>query len=311
MHQFQKIKKLNFRNNNKKLSYDVHIDCDNFWVYEKEFGCKLIFDNKYFYEVSLVRILDILNLYDIKGTFFIIGKDLLTYDCENFCKLVVSSGHSIGNHTYSHYSNYGKLNQEERDTEILKCHEIIVNKLGVQPKAFRAPGYSNKPGDWVILNKLGYTYDSSTLPGPTTLIIKLLTQFNEYYKNKELNVINNLVASTKIRKLKFQTDNYFYTVPIGVLPFIRLPIHSSFLFLFGVTYLKISFMLIKFLNKTHNIILLHGIDLTDDIEANKKNKNISITKCAYKKRSYIYENLFKIIMYECINTNTLLNKEVH
>ena len=48
------------------------------------------------------QILSILDKYEVKATFFVIGVNAVNYP--NTLKKIVSSGHEIGNHTYTHKS---------------------------------------------------------------------------------------------------------------------------------------------------------------------------------------------------------------
>lgn len=82
------------------------------------------------------EILDILNEYDIKATFFVIGKN-----CdENMptLKRIFDEGHEIGNHTYSH-PHLSKISAKKLSEEIIKTEEIIFSVTNTKPKLFRPP----------------------------------------------------------------------------------------------------------------------------------------------------------------------------
>lgn len=83
------------------------------------------------------EILDILNEYGIKATFFVVGKNAQQYPeivLEEYNK-----GHEIGNHTYSH-PNLRGLSAKRISDEITKTQEILSKITGKSPALFRPPG---------------------------------------------------------------------------------------------------------------------------------------------------------------------------
>lgn len=83
------------------------------------------------------EILDILREYNVKATFFVVGKN-----AESFPEIVKSEyndGHEIGNHTYSH-PQMKAITTNQADEEIKKTQEIIEKIIGKPPKLFRPPG---------------------------------------------------------------------------------------------------------------------------------------------------------------------------
>ena len=99
------------------------------------------------------EILEILDEYGIKATFFVIGKC-----CENYPELlesIHSHGHEIGNHTYSH-SRMRKLESKTLKEEIRRTEEIVYEIISVRTTLFRPPegAYSDEIGE--ICDSLGY-----------------------------------------------------------------------------------------------------------------------------------------------------------
>ena len=82
------------------------------------------------------EILDILDEYGIKATFFVIGKN-----CEEHPEIlerIANNGHEIGNHTYSHPHLTG-LNRSRLSQELRKTEEIVFNITGTKTNLFRPP----------------------------------------------------------------------------------------------------------------------------------------------------------------------------
>lgn len=95
--------------------------------------------NVYWGNESLVKMLDTLDKYNVKATFFIGG----TWAKENpeHLKKIYSKGHEIGSHGYKH-KEHGKLDYTSNLTEIQTCHEIVKEILGIEMELFAPPGGS-------------------------------------------------------------------------------------------------------------------------------------------------------------------------
>ncbi len=83
------------------------------------------------------QILDILEKYDAKGTFFMIGQNAEKY--KDIVKEVHLKGHEIGNHTYTH-PDLRKISASNFLDEIEKTKNLIEEITGEAPKLFRPPG---------------------------------------------------------------------------------------------------------------------------------------------------------------------------
>lgn len=96
----------------------------------------LTFDDGPHPEYTL-QILDILDKYDAKATFFVIGENADKY--RDIVKEEYDRGHEIGNHTYTH-PDLKKISASEFLEEIKKTKEIIEEITGETPVLFRPPG---------------------------------------------------------------------------------------------------------------------------------------------------------------------------
>jgi peptidoglycan/xylan/chitin deacetylase (PgdA/CDA1 family) len=96
------------------------------------------------------KILDILDSYGIKATFFVLGKS--GYD-EQY-KRIVSEGHTLAMHSYSHkYSEiYQSLDTYKAD--LLKLHDFLYELTGVDSKIVRFPGGSSNTISKVDMGEL-------------------------------------------------------------------------------------------------------------------------------------------------------------
>ncbi|ALS25309.1 polysaccharide deacetylase family protein [Paenibacillus naphthalenovorans] len=83
------------------------------------------------------QILDLLNQYGAKGTFFVIGKRVQMYPAIAIRE--VNEGHEIANHTFDHH--YLKNFPPERLVEeIRQTQEVIFDITEQMPHVFRPPG---------------------------------------------------------------------------------------------------------------------------------------------------------------------------
>jgi len=100
------------------------------------------------------QVLDILEGEDVKGTFFLIGKNVETYP--EIAKEIVAEGHCIGNHSYTHPWLLPFETKKGIAAEISKTERAIYNATGVHPRLFRPPHGFRTP--WMIsaLHKMGY-----------------------------------------------------------------------------------------------------------------------------------------------------------
>ncbi len=86
-------------------------------------------------------ILDILKAYEVKATFFVVGKEG-EYN-EQMLKRIVEEGHSIGIHSYSHqYTEiYESVDAFAADLDRIRNH--ILSVTGVESNIYRFPGGSS------------------------------------------------------------------------------------------------------------------------------------------------------------------------
>lgn len=115
----------------------------------------LTFDDGPIPEVTPL-VLEILNKYNVKATFFMVGDNVQKYP--HIFESVKQHGHAVGNHTYHHLKAWSTSHSAYL-SDVEKCHEIILTNL------FRPPhGQINR----LIAKKLKTDYKIvmwSTLTG--------------------------------------------------------------------------------------------------------------------------------------------------
>ncbi|MHA2280467.1 MAG: polysaccharide deacetylase family protein [Promethearchaeota archaeon] len=129
------------------LTFDIERDIPN--VLNTYLGVK----------VGLVKILELLDEYNIKGTFFCTGNVAKAYS--EYIKLIERKNHEIACHSLNH-ERLSRLNFRECHNSIYQNKKILQN---ICPNSnilsFRAPYLSPPKNLFGILNSLGFSYDSS------------------------------------------------------------------------------------------------------------------------------------------------------
>ncbi len=83
------------------------------------------------------KILSILAQYNIKATFFLIGKNAEKYP--ELVKQIVAEGHLIGNHTYNHKPSIGFNSTKKVLNELEKTESVLFDLVGLKVRLFRPP----------------------------------------------------------------------------------------------------------------------------------------------------------------------------
>lgn len=99
------------------------------------------------------QILDILDYYGIKATFFVVGINAYNYreTLEDIC----NRGHEIGNHTYTH-PHVSVIEPNKLTDEIEKCESTIYGFTEHRTKLFRPPEGMVDAGVKSVLRGLDY-----------------------------------------------------------------------------------------------------------------------------------------------------------
>src|SRR5713226_4138957 len=138
----------------------VHVDCDNLFVYETEYGFQSSGLEDLLYHQALPTLLEILESHGILATFFVIGSEVARPCCKDFCRKALTNGHRIGNHTFRHRTDFAGLSAAEKSSEIELAHAALTKACGTAPIGFRAPGYYLDGAVIRTLAANGYRYDT-------------------------------------------------------------------------------------------------------------------------------------------------------
>ncbi|WP_052447521.1 polysaccharide deacetylase family protein [Clostridium polynesiense] len=126
------------------------------------------------------EILKILKKYNIKATFFIVGK--AAENQRHLVKKIHSQGHSIGNHSYSHNVHYKSFSPEKFLEDINKNDMLLKDILGKDFKtnlvrfpggSFNLPSYKNKlkSAGYEDINWNASNGDTASIRVPTEVLL--------------------------------------------------------------------------------------------------------------------------------------------
>lgn len=86
------------------------------------------------------KIMDILESYGVRGTFFATGQNVLAYP--ETARAIIKRGHRLENHTFNH-PVFSMLTEESKRSQIESTNNIIQEVTGTRPQYFRMP-YSDR-----------------------------------------------------------------------------------------------------------------------------------------------------------------------
>ena len=160
-------------------------------------------------EENTARVLDILNEWGIKATFFLIGENVRNHP--EMARRIVAEGHTIGIHCDNH--DYDKVYEsvESYIQDFEMARQTVYEVTGVDTKLFRFPGgsinaYNQEVNDEIIekMTEMGYIYfdwnasmeDAVKDPDPETLIANGLS--STLGRKKVVMLAHDVVYSTGI-----------------------------------------------------------------------------------------------------------------
>lgn len=89
------------------------------------------------------RVLDILDEYQAKATFFCIG--VQARQQRELCAEIARRGHAVENHSQRHLYRFSMLGMKGIDRELREAQETIAEITGQRPRFFRAPAGLRNP----------------------------------------------------------------------------------------------------------------------------------------------------------------------
>ncbi len=205
-------------------------------------------------------LLNILNKYNTRATFFIVGE--VAKNNPELIKLIHREKHEIAIHGFTH-SRLEDIGPEGFRHELMECKNVLRKILGdIEIKGFRAPSFSlNQNTNWAIdiLKEFQIKYDSSLFPAKNYLYGTNGIPLNIYGINSD----NIKVADVKSSLKEF---------PITAFEFWRFRFPISGGFFLRLIPIRIQTMFLKLINKQRPfIIYIHPWECSQDTPKIKLN----------------------------------------
>ena len=192
----------------------------------------LTFDDGPYYLTN--QFLDVLDKYNVKGTFFTIGlnKDICfdntSQSCSGMYKKIVDRGHTIANHTYSHAIFRGLYSSADSFIYQVTLQENkIKDKTGVKTNIVRFPGGSATSGSLKnsIIAKLrskGYGWvDWTAQDGDGGALANKAEAWKNFTNsiNEDIEVVlchdyNNITLSILPQAIEYLEKNNYIILPL-------------------------------------------------------------------------------------------------
>jgi polysaccharide deacetylase family protein (PEP-CTERM system associated) len=115
-------------------------------------------------ENNTLRVLDLLEVKNVRATFFILG--WVAERCPCLVREIARNGHEIACHGYGHELIY-QIGPERFRADVRRAKTMLEDIVGKQVFGYRAPSYSITARSlWAldILVEEGFSYDSSVFP---------------------------------------------------------------------------------------------------------------------------------------------------
>ncbi|WP_372017025.1 polysaccharide deacetylase [Tistrella mobilis] len=141
------------------LTFDL--DAETMWTARDPNNANrpiLMSQGAYGWKVGIWRILDLLDRYGIKSTFFVPG--LVMEQRPQVVEALLTRGHEIAHHSWSHAWIVNLTPEQERE-EMEKGIEIIKRMTGRAPRGWRSPAAEFSPITMDLLVENGFDYSSN------------------------------------------------------------------------------------------------------------------------------------------------------
>ncbi|WP_223706661.1 polysaccharide deacetylase family protein [Flavobacterium potami] len=157
-------------------NYHVKAFCNNPLETDKKIA--ITFDDGP--SIYTLKVLDLLKEYNAKATFFCIGKNIEMHP--EILQKVISEGHLVGNHSYSHSKFFDFYNAKKITEELRKTDELLEKFTSKKINFFRPPYGVTTPSIRRALKITGHKtigWNIRSLDGGTTDVELILNRIKK------------------------------------------------------------------------------------------------------------------------------------
>ncbi len=266
----------------QQLLGTLQVDVDDLWVYYESIGHDTpAATPALIYTQGIPRLLDLFDRYAVRATFFVVGRDLPAQTAG--VRAMIERGHEVANHSTWHRPGFARLAPAEKRADIATTHQMIADATGKPPVGFKSPGFSFSPDQLDVLAELGYLYDSSVLPTFYAPALRGLQRVlsgghvdpthygRARYGLAPLRPYRPATATPYRRRHSAGAQppadsptHQIWEVPVTTVPFLRLPMHSTFVLSAGQPLFDLGLALVK-ADRVPVNYLFHAADVVDAV----------------------------------------------
>lgn len=143
-------------------AFTFDFDAEAVWIGEDPGNAEkpgVLSQGTYGARVAVPRILEILDVHGVRATFFVPGSVAERHP--DRVKEIVSGGHELAHHGYTHTSPT-RLSLEEEEDELTRGREAL-RTFGVEVIGYRSPSWDFSPHTLRLLDQHGFRYSSNLM----------------------------------------------------------------------------------------------------------------------------------------------------
>jgi hypothetical protein len=236
-------------NGAKKPLASISLDLDNLWSYMKIHGDAGWASFPSYLDQVVEIVVDRFRAHGLTATIFVVGQDAALAKNAAALRAIADAGHEIGNHSFSHEPWFHVYSKDEIEREIADAETAILRATGSGPCGFRGPGFSLSDDTLRVLAERDYLYDASTFPtflGPLARAYYFLNSrdMSEEDRRRRKRLFGTMKDGLRaIRPYLWKLpasdaqmgqpspagERQLLEIPVTTLPFVRVPIHMSYI----------------------------------------------------------------------------------
>jgi hypothetical protein len=248
---------------NQRLA--VNVDVDGLYLYHDIHGLPREGASQAAWLHGVPRFLDMFEAAGLRGTFFVVAENLHDPKCRAIAEDIVSRGHELASHSYSHPYDLIQRSDADVEREIVSASELLTSVRGSNVRGFRAPGYNIDDRMRYWLGVHGYSYDSSVFPCPPYYLARAaIISWLALRKRPSLSIVGDPAACLSARhphRILRGPGAGLVEFPMTVLPGIRFPVIGTSMAILGATGMRVLSGVLRRLSFVN--LEFHAIDLID------------------------------------------------
>lgn len=250
----------------------LSLDLDDLWTYLKTHGNNRWQEYPSYLDIAIPRILDFLDHWDTKITFFIVAQDAAFPKNHELLQEIVKRGHDIGNHTFHHDPWLHTYSEQQIHDELQLAEKSIFEVTNKHPRGFRGPGFSFSKTVLKVLIDRGYEYDATTFPNILNPLARMYFLKTSKLDKDEIEKRKGLFGSWKDglrpnKSFQWSLDGQkTIEIPVTTIPLLKIPFHASYILYLSSynrylasVYFRFALTMCRITN-TPPSVLLHPLD---------------------------------------------------